>query len=309
MKKLSWSVLMAVGVASSCVSGPGDSNDSGTRDSGSVFDAGRADSGTGGDAGGATDSGLSIDAGGGSDAGAGLDASVAVDSGTAADAGAVDAGPFDAGCLSLETVDGGCVALLFSNVCLVPRLTVLLDKQPEDDDAGLTMASAIQANCPAPIPSRSVDAIDPSVLDTEGAPQSTHDDVYVCGGGSFGQLHVAWLETNGVSPVYDSSTATVASMSTRDGGFVFSDAVANLGPSRDYFLLELMRSKPGGPVSVVGYGMFAGGTAAAAWYLQNRVMPQYMSFSETWYVIRWTDVDADLLPGSADMFELIASGH
>lgn len=271
----------------------------------SVVDAGTFDAGTV-----IVDSGVVIFDAGPVDSGTGVDAGVTVDAGMVIDAGTpFDAGIFDAGCLAIETVDGGCIPLLFSNVCSVPQVTVLHSGDRVDDDAGTQMGAAILANCTTAIPSRTVNWRDAGVLDSVGAPLVGRNDVFVCGGGSFNQLHVGWLENSGATFVRDTSTSEVASFSLRDGGMVFNDSTSNLSPSLDYFVLELAHTRPGGPLTVVGYGMYGPGTTAAAYYFETAVMPNLSTHNETWYVVRWADLDADGLPSQPAEFTVLGSGH
>lgn len=272
-------------------------------DSGVSADSGAGDAGV-------FDAGAVADGGSFEDAGFMVDAGAAFDAGAEADSGVFDAGAFDAGCMQLETVDGGCLALVFANVCSLPRLTVIHSGEPTDDDAGSMMGAAIQANCPAGLMLRTVNGQDGGVLDAVGAPVVTRDDALICGGGSFSQPHVNWLETTAaVSPVYDSSTLTQVSYTRRDdGGVIFTDVPSNLGPELDYFLIELVRTRPAGPVTVVGYGSFEPGTVAAAWYFANSIMPMHGAINSGWFVVRWVDLNHDGLPNEMSEFTVLGSG-
>ena len=244
----------------------------------------------------------------------GTDAGTRVDSGSTTgdvDSGqpVVDAGAVDAGCLLLETADGGCIPLLFSNVCSVPKLTVVHTGDSYDDNAGTAMAASLAAHCTPPQTVRTLNWRDAGILDSTGAPLVARDDVLLCGGGSFNQPHIEWLENTGVTQVYDSSTPTVASMTRRGGAMIFAEPVANLNQSLDFFVLQLARGRPGGPVTISGYGMYAPGTTAAAYYFEHNVLPALSTHSENFYVVKWTDLDADALPSQAAEFTVLASGH
>jgi hypothetical protein len=228
---------------------------------------------------------------------------------TRADGGTVDAGPpVDAGCPEMELIDGGCIALAFTRVCDVSSVTVLQSGVLADDAAAVRMGQSLSVCLPPP----TVTTVDTrngggGLLATNGQPLPGRSETFLAAGGSFGQPFVNWFEASGRSPVYDSSTATLASLSNA-GSVIFSEPVANLGASLDYFALEFVRSAPTGPLSVIGYGFYAPGTAAAAWYFEHRVMAQRATFTASWYVVRWNDVDGDHLPGEADQFTLLRSG-
>jgi hypothetical protein len=216
----------------------------------------------------------------------------------------------DAGCLEVDLEDGGCLPLALSNLCSLRALTVLADGVPIDDATGAQLAQALVAHCePAP-PVRTVSSsVDGGVIAASGEPLVGRDEALVCGGGGFFQKHVDWLETTGVSPVYDSSTLEAASFSTRDGGVVFSTPFSDYDGGFDYFLLELVRTQPTGPLSLVGYGVFGEGTRAAGWFFENRIAPDAGDWSDSWYVIRWDDSDFDGLPSPADTFTVLGAGR
>ena len=226
---------------------------------------------------------------------------------TTADGGAVDAGPpVDAGCPAMELSDGGCIGLAFARVCDVSSITVLQSGVLTDDAAAVRMGQAMSTCLPPPT-TTTVDTRNGGVLATSGQPLMGRTETYFAAGGSFAQPFVNWYESSGRSPVSDSSTSTVASLSNA-GSVIFSEPVANLGPSLDYFALEFVRSEPTGPLSVIGYGFYAPGTAAAAWYFEHRVLAQRATFTAGWYVVRWNDLDGDHLPSEADQFTMLRSG-
>jgi hypothetical protein len=251
--------------------------------------------------------------GGGVDAGApdagDVDAGLA-DAGRDAgplDAGRFDAGvPVDAGCLQLELDDGGCEPLSFARVCALKRYSVLQSGVLLDDLAGARMGQALMASCnPAPVSF----VPDGGALDARGAPLLGRGDALVGAGGTYTQPFVGWFEARGGAPVYDSSVGTLASFSSAAGTVLFSAQVATFGVSVDYFLLEFVRSEPLGPLAVIGYGFYAPGTTAAAWWFEHRVLPTPSASDAAWYVVRWTDLDGDGQPGAADEFLVLGSGR
>ena len=228
-----------------------------------------------------------------------------------ADGGLADGGDdeaIDAGCPAMELADGGCIGLSFARVCDVARFTVLQSGVLADDAAAQQIGQSMSACAPSPATSV-VDTRNGGggLLDANGRPLVSRDETFISAGGSFGQPFVRWYEGTGHSPVVDSSTATEASLSNA-GSLIFSEPMANIGPSLDYFTLEFVRSTPNGPLSVIGYGFYGPGTAAAAWYFEHRIMTQRSASSASWYVVRWNDTDGDLKPGQADQFTLLRSG-
>ncbi len=221
-----------------------------------------------------------------------------------------DAGPpVDAGCLEIGLPDGGCSPLVFSNICTLPTFVVLNDGASNDDQAASQMGVALRTSCsPSPVV-QTVDGVSSGLVATNGAPLAPRSDTLICTGGGAVQPYVGWLEASGATPVVNSSDGTNSSFSPRGGTPIFSVPAATLSASLDYFVLELVRSEPTGPLSVVSYGFFGPGTAAASWFFEQRVMAQLSTSTQTWYVVRWSDTNGSGLPDDGDDFTVLASGH
>ncbi len=265
--------------------------------------------GTGGTGGGSGGGGGTTGTGGGTGGG-----TTTGDGGTGGGTGGGTTVPFDAGrgtgCLDLETTGGACLPLVFSNLCSLPKLTVVQSGNATDDAAGAALAAGVNANCPTALPLRSVNGKDGQTLTADGAPVGGHLDVLVVGGGSFNQKHVDWVERIAGSPVFDSTHDPVVAMTRRDTGTeIFSEAATAIGPSHDYALIELFHAQVGGPMSFIGYGFYGPGTTAAAWYFQNVIAKSLSTHTDSWYVVRWSDMNGDMIPNLASEFTLVASGH
>ncbi len=252
-------------------------------------------------------------AGGGSGGGTGGGTTSGTDGGTGTGGGGGSM-PFDAGrgtgCLDLEPAAGGCIPLVFSNTCSLPRLTVVQSGVAVDDAAGANLAAGVNANCPTALPLRSVNGRDGQTLTSEGAPVGGHLDVLVVGGGSFSQKHVDWLERIAGSPVFDSSHGLVVAMTRRDtGAEIFNEVATAITPSHDYALIELMHAQVGGPMSFITYGFYGPGTTAGVWYFQNIIAKSFSTHTDAWYIVKWTDMNGDSIPNQANEFTVVASGH
>lgn len=218
-------------------------------------------------------------------------------------------GAVDAGCVEVDLADGGCEPLAFSSLCGLRDLYVVLDGYPVDDAAGRQLSAAVRAHCTPPPTSLEVpnDGGLPRVLDG-GSPTIGKGPTLVAGGGGYYQPHVQWLEDTGAARVVDVTTSSTASFLRRDGGVLFSEPLSGFDGGVDYFLLQLVRGRPTGPLSLVGYGVFGTGTSAAAWFFSNRVAPHRASWTDSWYVVRWVDADAGGLPDDGDTFTVLGSG-
>jgi hypothetical protein len=217
----------------------------------------------------------------------------------------------DAGCPAMELVDGGCIALAFSRLCDLPHVTVLQSGVTLDDEASRHMATALTSHCAPPLMSATADTRDGGGgwLDAQGAPVVGRNQNLIAAGGTFTQPFVNWYERTGRAPVFETSAGANVSLSTRAGEVLFTEPLANLGPHLDYFVVEFVRSVTTGPLSVIGYGFYAPGTTAAAWFFEHRVLTQPLTSTDNWYVVRWTDVDGNTVPNEADQFTILRAGN
>ncbi len=198
---------------------------------------------------------------------------------------------------------GQCRDTVLSNVCSVTEARALLDGIPGDDDAGITISQAVASGCLPPLVASAVPQRDSGVLATNGEPLLTGPLLCV-GGGSFFQASMAWLETNGFAHVFDTSTGTQYRLSLRDGGVVAMGPASTITPTRDLFVLQLMRA-PSGAVVLNASGFYAEGTLAGAWYVQNALVPMRPTFTSPFVVIEWIDVNGNG-PDPMDTFTRLA---
>jgi hypothetical protein len=81
--------------------------------------------------------------------------------------------------------------------------------------------------------------------------------------------------------------------------------------SSDVFVIQILKDSSGRLV-VLLYGETYMGTWAAAWYLKNVVYPSISSYTNSYYIVRWTDAtsgaDADFVPSAGDTFTILAQG-
>ncbi|MBE2248398.1 MAG: hypothetical protein IAE78_02540 [Myxococcus sp.] len=199
----------------------------------------------------------------------------------------------------------GCRAAIVSNVCQVRQATALLDGLVEDDGAGNTLAQGLATQCaPATITTSSVPQLDSGVLDAVTGEPLLFGPMLCVGGGSFFQRSIGWLESVNLAPVRDTSTATQYRLSLRDGGAVASGAVSSLGATHDVFVIQLVRTPTGATVLNTG-GFYGEGTTAGAWYFRNVLLPMRASLTSGWYVVEWTDQNANG-PDAMDTFTVLA---
>ncbi|MHB8877586.1 MAG: hypothetical protein ACYC8T_28170 [Myxococcaceae bacterium] len=203
----------------------------------------------------------------------------------------------------------GCKTVALSNVCENPRATVLVDSLAADVLAGEQLGAALLASCAPPPTVRYLPQSGGAIDAGSGRPLVGGSELLVTPGGSFGQALVDYFESNGISPVYDSSDGTVFSMSSRDAGALFSTPLSAVTPGHDYFLVELVRDPRNGSLALLVYGFFEAGTRAGAWYFTNQVLPARAGLADSWYVFEWTDADGDLAPTPGDSYLPLGSGR
>lgn len=119
---------------------------------------------------------------------------------------------------------------------------------------------------------------------------------------------MAYYESNRIAPVYlygdDSSLFWVTS--ANDG--VILETVtsrSSLTASSDLFLLEVFSDGFSNYVFAC-YGLTAKGSMAAARFYQS-IFQQLDAYSESWYVIQWTDTNSDGIPEPGDGYRFVAS--
>jgi hypothetical protein len=198
-----------------------------------------------------------------------------------------------------------CRATTLSNVCNITQATALLDGQREDDDAGITMAQGLVSLCvPTTVTASAVRQLDSGVLDAVTGEPLLFGPLLCVGGGSFFQRSIGWLESVNLAAVTDTSTPTQYRLSTRDGGVVAMGSMSSLGPTHDIFVVQLVRSPSGATVLNTG-GFYPEGTTAGAWYFRNVLLPMRASLASGWYVVDWTDMNANG-PDMTDTFVQLA---
>jgi hypothetical protein len=182
----------------------------------------------------------------------------------------------------------------------------MLDGIVLDDDAGTSLGSTL-GTCAPPVSVSITGQTDGGLLRADDGEPLKHGQLLVMGGGSFRQRGVRWLEENNQAQLKDSSTATDSILTLRDGGVVSSVPSANLGPTKDRILVQLVRA-PSGALVLNAAGFYGQGTLAAATYFKEQIFPMRVSLTTRWYVVEWEDLDMSGGPSGADSYTLIASG-
>jgi len=146
-----------------------------------------------------------------------------------------------------------------------------------------------------------------------GQPVAGGNDLLVTIGSAYSNHLVKYLEEERIAPVYQhNGGGTVPSFQFRHSGndaLLASTPVDTESDTNGNFLVEIVRDPKTGTLILVAYGYWAGGSAAAGWFVGNRVLPALSTFTDSWYIYRWASDNADPAPDDADTFSLIASGN
>lgn len=214
----------------------------------------------------------------------------------------------------------GCGATVWPGLCGNENMVAFKDGIFDDDAATQAMAAAVTAACAdrtvRVVPQPEVDAyyVDTGSTPIAGRPRIGVGYTAVLAGGSFYQEVVGYLEARGTTAVYDASDDGNLRIATNDGNNTVlfqvptSELAADAG--RDAFVVELVFDDESGAVFLIAYGFYGRGTRAAAWYVENVLLPEVMPLSSPaplYRVVEWNDADGgDGAPSADDTFTVLA---
>jgi hypothetical protein len=206
-----------------------------------------------------------------------------------------------------------CKDTVFKNLCASPNASVTRDNLTIDDDAGIVLVNALEA-CSPVVTVRLVSQGAAGILGPGGQQITGPGDMLTIPGGSFGQQAAAYLDTNGITPVFGRQGAgnNWEFVERKSGTAVVTVDTTALGAGHDLFVLELAVEPTNGTLSMLAYGLNAPGTTAAAFWLSASVVPNRGAFTARWYIYEWIDAtDGGGTPGAPDLsdtFTVRASG-
>lgn len=217
--------------------------------------------------------------------------------GTSADAG-VDA-----------TVEGGVVPGTLAEVCGFENVTVILDGDAVDERVGAELAASIGSGCSTAPTVRSLDQNTPGLLDpTTHAPLLGPNDLGVFGGDVFYQLVMRYLVVS-LSPLITSEAGGRYTVVRRDTGATLVDVpLEEITATHDFGVIQIIHDPATDSTLVTANGHFFGGTLSASYFFTTVVAPTLTSQARGFYVIEWTNTDADPEPSAGDVITVIAQG-
>jgi hypothetical protein len=135
-------------------------------------------------------------------------------------------------------------------------------------------------------------------------------ELLVAFGGDFFQKIVSYAETNHIAPVhsvYDQTNKLWQFRLTSNDQLIAELPSSQVDGNHDLIVIETVRDPVTGIPMLLGYGIGVSGTAAAAWYFTNVMMPSLTSYTNSWYVFEWVNAD-DAGPTSVGEFSMKTSG-
>ena len=215
----------------------------------------------------------------------------------------------------------------FPEFCANRNVVAIRDGITLDNAATATLASTIQQYCSSQTMIRYADDTDPTVVDqATGALLTAGGTTVVTAGGPFPNLPVKWLErTRQVTKVYFANNVTGTEFYFRqrsDGGTLITkqqtscsvgmpDSGTPTAMQSDVFLIELATDPTSATLELIGYGLCSpgNGTAAAAYYWANVMLPNRTMYPDSWYIYEWQDTNRDGVANLGDTFVRQASGR
>ncbi|HEY6463155.1 MAG TPA: hypothetical protein VIY73_23455 [Polyangiaceae bacterium] len=206
-----------------------------------------------------------------------------------------------------------CTDGVITNACANGDIAVVQDQYDVDNTAGSDIGQAL-ATCNGGGSGMSTVAQSASIFVPEGdggaRPDAGGNTTLVVGGGWWGQAAVAYLDGNGITPVYFTNDGTTSVIYERSTGAQLATAAdSTLTANHDFFIEEMVVEPESGTPCFIGYGLYNGGTEAAGYYAANELVPNHGSYTDSWYVYEWTDANLNGSPDSADTFKLVDSGR
>jgi hypothetical protein len=209
---------------------------------------------------------------------------------------------------------GECADVTLSNVCAVSKVVVILDttKNPAEGNraTGRAIGSALEELCPTAPKREEAEQEDVEALNfTTGQPVSNGGELLVVAGGPFFQAVEGYLETERIAPLYWKVLPKATEYrKTSDDKTVISLDIEGDHESQDMFIIQFMRDPKSGSLILNAQGFWLSGTVAAAYHVENTILPTLTAADQAWYAYSWVDKDGDLAP-DADEIEEVASGR
>src|SRR5262249_48471316 len=152
----------------------------------------------------------------------------------------------------------GCHTATIANLCESATATFLLDGLSVDEATVPLVHDGFVATCsPSTTPKTVAQASAGTVNPTTGRPVVGSGNLQVVGGGTYGQKLMNYLESSGLTAVYNTYDGSTAQFNVRSGGgstVVVNATAAQLTDSHSYFVIETVADPATGTLTLGTYG-------------------------------------------------------
>ena len=204
----------------------------------------------------------------------------------------------------------GCAPAVLAEVCNNARAVAIDNGLSGDGPAVEDLIAVLSSGCsPAPttrvVPQEQADAINPQTGQLVGG----GGELVVLAGGGYGNPTVSLMESNRLAPLYggpsgDNAYGIWRSSDDQEVATILLDDLDD----KDLLLFEVYRDALTGTLGLVIYGLTAEGTHAAVWLFERDILPKLATYTDSWYVYEWDDINDDDAADDGDTFTLLASG-
>ncbi|RYZ10334.1 MAG: hypothetical protein EOO73_01815 [Myxococcales bacterium] len=207
-----------------------------------------------------------------------------------------------------------CQDVAVANVCSVSKVIVILDTRKNDADGnrvtGRAIGSALETQCASTPALTEAEQDSVAALNfTTGQPVSDGGELLVVAGGPYYQAVEGYLETQKIAPLYWKVLPDATEYrKTSNDETVLSLPIEGDHDSRDLFIIQFMRDPNSGSLILNAQGLWLSGTKAAAFQVENAILPNLAAADKAWYAYEWQDADGDQAPDLGEITE-ISSGN
>ncbi|MBK6810494.1 MAG: hypothetical protein IPG81_16675 [Sandaracinaceae bacterium] len=193
--------------------------------------------------------------------------------------------------------------------CAFDSITVILDGDGNDAQAGATMATAVANGCATTPTVMTRNQTEPGLLDpTTFAPLFGASSLGVLGGDAIVQNVMGYLMMSSAPIRVDTSNGRYRVILQSGGAVLLDAAIADINGSHDYAVVQIVHDPPSQATVVATHGYIYQGTLAGAHYFSTVLAPGLPLETRTYFVLEWTDMNGDMLPNAADTYTLLTSG-
>jgi len=203
----------------------------------------------------------------------------------------------------------GCRDSTVAAACSIAKVTVVLDGQAGNAVPARAIAAGLATCAPPPTVREVSQDVADAVNASSGRPVAGGDQLLIStGGSSFAHL-TGYLNSALVAPIEAVQSGTDYDFrKTATGEVVAHTLFGDAHAAHDMFVIQFIRDPTSGSLILNAQGLWQEGTTAAAYYFANVMLPTLAAQTKSWYVLQWTDTNANSTPDAGDTFQPKGSG-